>query len=404
MNNTPKLNIIMFNMSKYRNWQKGVVNRNFHVLHNLVKRDEINKVIAVDFLPFNWPKAIKSFILDQILNDTRGKIIFGDLTSRCWQISSKILVYSTIDSVINPQRIITELNKIILKEKMTDNLIVWNYDPLYLDYFNNLNQKLNIFDAVDNWAEHSGYENYKNKLAKNYQIIKNKSDLIFTVSANLKNELFGNQANTHWLPNAVDLEYFQNIKEISPKLNNIPKSIIGFLGIIQDRINTDILLNLAKNNPNKSIVLAGPVWPKFPKEKLQEFKNIHFLGPIKYEEIPALYNGFDVGIIPYKVNEFIKSTDPMKFYEYLAAGLPIVSTYVPGIERFGNLIKVAKSPEEFNQFVNQALKVKRELTPEKLAILKNNTWRSRIEEMLKLINEKLSSSVIQSASEESLNS
>jgi len=389
MNNAQKLNIIMFNMSKYRNWQKGVVNRNFHVLHNLVKRNEINKIIAVDFLPFNWPKAIKSFILDQILRDTRGTVIFGDLTSRCWQISSKILVYSTIDSILNPRRIIQELNKIITKESMQNNLIVWNYDPLYLDYFNNLNQKINIFDAVDNWAEHSGYESYKNKLAANYQIIKNKSNLIFTVSANLKNELFKNQANTHWLANAVDLEYFQSITEVSPKLNKIPQPIIGFLGIIQDRIDVDILLNLAKNNPDKSIVLAGPVWKNFPKNKLQEFKNIYFLGLISYQEIPALYNGFAVGIIPYKVNNFIRSTDPMKFYEYLAAGLPVVSTYVPGIERFGNLIKVAQSPEEFNNLVNQALKEKRGLTTEKLEMLKNNTWQVRIGEMLDLIYEKL---------------
>ena len=382
----------MFNMSKYSDWQKGVVNRNFHVLHNLVKRDEVNKVIAVDFLPFNFKKAIKTYLSDQILKDTRGTIIYGDLTSQCWQISSKILVYSTIDSVLNKTRIITELNKIIAKENMRNNLIVWNYNPMYIDYFAKLNQKLNIFDAVDNWLEHSSYKNYKDKLKQNYQAIKAKSDIIFTVSENLKKDLFNNQANAHWLPNAVDLEYFQSVTEVSPKLINIPKPIIGFLGILQDRIDLDILLTLAKNNPDKSLVLAGPVWPNFPKNKLEEFKNIHFLGPIKYEKIPALYNGFDVGIIPYKVNNFIKSTDPMKFYEYLAlaAGLPIVSTYVPGIERFGNLIKVAKSPEEFNSLVNEALKAKRELTPDKLEMLKNNTWQYRIEEILNLIYKALS--------------
>jgi glycosyltransferase involved in cell wall biosynthesis len=377
-------------MSKYRNWQKGVVNRNFHVLHNLVKRDEINKVIAVDFLPFNWKKAIKSFVLDQILKDTRGTVIYGDLTSRCWQITSKIFVYSTIDSILNSKRIISELNKIIAKENMQNNLIVWNYNPMYIDYFGKFNQKINIFDAVDNWLEHTSYENYKDKLEQNYQTIREKSDLIFTVSQNLKETLFANQNNVHWLPNAVDLEYFQNVKEVSTKLKDIPRPIIGFLGILQDRIDTDILLILAQNNLDKSIVLAGPIWKNFPKNKLQEFKNIHFLGPIKYEKIPALYNGFDVGIIPYKVNEFIKSTDPMKFYEYLAAGLPIVSTYVPGIERFSSLIKVAKSPEEFNVLVSEALKEKSGLTPERLEILKNNTWQGRIEEMLNLIHQALS--------------
>src|SRR4030042_2395274 len=270
MNNTPKLNIIMFNMSKYSDWQKGVVNRNFHVLHNLAKRDEINKIIAVDFLPFNWKKALKSFFLDQILRDTRGTIIYGDLTSQCWQISSKILVYSTFDSVLNKKRIITELQKILAKENMQNNLIAWNYNPMYTDYFDKFNQKLNIFDAVDNWQEHSSYKKYKEKLKQNYQTIKEKSDLIFTVSENLKKELFGNKENISWLPNGVDLEYFQGIAEISPKLKNIPEPIIGFLGILQDRIDADILLTLAKNNPDKSIALAGPIWSKFPKKKFTE--------------------------------------------------------------------------------------------------------------------------------------
>jgi teichuronic acid biosynthesis glycosyltransferase TuaH len=355
MNQRPKLNIVMFNMSKYSDWQKGIANRNYHVLHNLIKKDEINKAIAVDFLPFNLKRALKTYIYDQILNDTRGEVVYGDLTSRCWQISSKILVYSTIDSILNPIRIITELNKIITKEDMQNNLIVWNYNPFYIDYFSQLNQALNIFDAVDDWLSHSSYEKYKQKLDQNYQIIKAKSDLIFTVSEYLKEKFFENQHNSFWLPNAVDLEFFQSETKIHPLLKDLPRPIIGFLGILQDRIDIEILAYLAENNPEKSIVLAGPIWCDFPKEKLAKYQNIHFLGPIKHWEIPALYNGFDVGIIPYKINQFIKSTDPMKFYEYLAANLPIVSTPVAGLERFKDLITVAHSPEEFNESVNQAI-------------------------------------------------
>lgn len=404
MRNKQKLNIIMLNMSKYNDWQKGIANRNYHILHNLVKQDNVNKIIAVDFLPFNLKKALKTYISDQILNDTRGTVVYGDLTSRCWQITSKILVYSTIDSILNPQRIIIELNKIIAKEKMGDNLIIWNYNPIYIDYFKKFNQKLNIFEAVDNWQEHSSYIKYKKKLKQNYLVIQEKSDLIFTVSENLKNDLFQNKKKVHCLPNAVDLKYFQSINEILPKLKNLPKPIIGFLGILQDRIDIDILLNLAKKNPDKSMALAGPLWRNFPKSKFAEFKNVYFLGPIKHAEIPSLYNGFNVGIIPYKINEFIKSTDPMKFYEYLAAGLPIVSTDVPGAERFGKLIKVASSPDEFNSLVNEAIKEKKELTPGKLEILKKNTWQGRVQEMLNLIYEKISPGVIQSVSEESITS
>jgi hypothetical protein len=377
-------------MSKYSDWQKGVVNRNFHILHNLVKRDEINKIIAVDFLPFNWKRAVKTFIYDQILKDTRGTIIYGDITSQCWQITSKILIYSTIDSILNKKRIISELKRILNKEGMNNNLIVWNYNPMYVDYFNQFNQKLNIFDTVDNWLEHSSYQAYRNILQKNYEMIKDGSDLIFTVSENLKQILFNDQENVHWVPNAVDLDYFQSQTNISLKLQKIPRPIIGFLGIIQDRIDDEILLYLAKNNPDKSLVLAGPVWKNFPKKRFNGLKNIYFLGPINYLEIPSLYNGFDVGIIPYKINEFVKSTDPMKYYEYLAANLPVVSTPALGIERFGNLISTAKTPEEFNRLVNQTINEgKNKYKEARIKILQGNTWSDRIEEMLKLLYVKL---------------
>jgi glycosyltransferase involved in cell wall biosynthesis len=376
----------MFNMSKYSDWQKGVVNRNFHVLHNLTKRDEINKIIAVDFLPFSWKKAIRTFISDRIINDNKGTILSSDLTSRCWQINNKILVYSTINSVLNKKRVISELKKIIDREGMNDNLIVWNYNPMYIDYFNQFKQKLNIFDTVDNWLEHSSYKSYKKDLQKNYDLIRDGSDLIFTVSENLRQTLFNNQENAHWIPNAVDLEYFQSQTNVSEKLKDISRPIIGFLGILQDRIDDEILINLAKNNPDKSFVLAGPVWKNFPKSKFNGFKNVYFLGPIGYREIPSLYNGFDVGIIPYKINAFIKSTDPMKYYEYLAANLPVVSTPAPGIERFGNLIKVAKTPEEFNSLISQALSEgKDKQRVERIKILQNNTWNDRINGMLKNI-------------------
>lgn len=376
----------MFNMSKYSDWQKGIANRNYHVLHNLVKSEQVNKIIAVDFLPFNWKMALKTYINDQILNDTRGEVVYGDLTSRCWQVTSKILVYSTIDSILNKTRIITELKNIIAKEGMEENLVIWNYDPMYVDYFNQFENATYIFDAVDDWTNHSSYQKYQKQLVGNYEAIKARSDLIFTVSQSLQDNLFDKQSHVHWLPNAVDLEFFQNEKKVHPLLEKFPHPVVGFLGILQDRLDTNILEYLAANNPEMSIILAGPVWRNFPVKKLSRFSNIHFIGQIKHWEIPMLYNGFDVGIIPYKTNKFIKSTDPMKYYEYLAANLPVVSTPVPGVERFGELVLVANSAEQFNDEVEQALSGERDLLKaERLKVLAGNTWQVRVGEMLELI-------------------
>ncbi|MCX6745075.1 MAG: glycosyltransferase [Candidatus Parcubacteria bacterium] len=388
--NTQKLNIIMFNMSKYSDWQKGIANRNYHVLHSLVKSEQVNKIIAVDFLPFNWKMALKTYINDQILNDTRGEVVYGDLTSRCWQISSKILVYSTIDSVLNKTRIITELKRIIAKEGMEQNLVIWSYDPMYVDYFNKFENATYVFDAVDDWLSHPSYKKYESILRGNYETIKARSDLIFTVSEYLRDNLFDKQRHVHWLPNAVDLEFFQNETKVHPLLEKFTHPVVGFLGILQDRIDVKILEHLAVSNPEMSIVLAGPAWKNFPVKELKRFSNIYFLGPINHWEIPMLYNGFDVGIIPYKTNKFVKSTDPMKYYEYLAANLPVVSTPVPGVERFGEMVLVANSPEQFNAEVEQALSGERDLLKaERFRILENNTWQVRVGEMLELIYEKL---------------
>ena len=86
-----KINIISFNMSKYSDWTKsGVVNRNYHILHNLAKDERVDKIISVDFFPFTYKRALKVFTKDHILNDRRGEIVYGDLTTQMWQVSSKI--------------------------------------------------------------------------------------------------------------------------------------------------------------------------------------------------------------------------------------------------------------------------------------------------------------------------
>lgn len=375
-----KLNVVMFNMSKYSDWQKGV-NRNYHILHNLVKDERIHKVIAVDFLPFNAKRALKTYVTDHILHDARGTVLYGDLTSRCWQVTSKILVYSTIDSILNKQRIITELKRILHEQEMEDNLVVWNYNPLYVDYLGQFPGAAYVFDAVDNWAAHSSYKKYKNQILENYKQIGEESDHVFTVADELR-LLFNNQSHVRWIPNGVDIDHFRETTAISDRLEGIPKPIIGFLGVLQDRIDIDLVEYVAKMNPQASVALVGPVWKGFERERLEKVGNVYFPGASPYNEIPKFYNGFDVGIIPYKLNEFIRSTNSMKFYEYLAAGLPVVTTRCPGADQFENVLYIADSKEEFNAHIQSALSEDRGSYRERrLSVLEGKTWRDRIEDI-----------------------
>lgn len=378
------VNIIMFNMSRYADWRRGV-NRNYHILHTLLADERVGKVIAVDFLPFTWRRAAKYLIADQLAGDARGDIVYGDLTSRCWQVSSKLYVYNTIDSMLRPGRITSELRRIVQDLHMEERLVVWSYDPLYTGYFGAFPDARYVFDAVDNWAAHSSYAARRGALLENYRTIAERSDLIFTVSDELR-ALFAPHQRTYWIPNAVDPGHFASSGPVSPRVADMPAPVIGFLGILQDRIDVDIIERVARDHAQASVVLAGPVWKGFPRARLEAIPNIRFIGAVPYREIPAVYRGFTVGIIPYLRNEFIRSTNSMKFYEYLAAGLPVVSTTCPGIDEFGDAIYRADDPAAFSAAVSRALA---EQSPQRAeqgrALLAGKTWRDRTAAMLDLI-------------------
>ena len=176
-------------------------------------------------------------------------------------------------------------------------------------------------------------------------------------------------------------------KLINNDIAQIPQPIIGYVGVIQEnRIYMDLIEHIAKKNPDKSIVMIGPIWRKKDYEKLKQYSNIYLLGAKTYQAIHDYINQFDVGIIPHLVNEFIKYTCPMKLYEYMACGIPIVTTDAPGVEEFKDYIKITNDFDEFNKFINEELKTN---SPEKidarLQAIKEHTWAKKIDQMLNYI-------------------
>lgn len=377
-----KYNVIMFNMSKYSDWtDSGVVNRNYHILHNLARDERIEKIIAVDFLPFTWKRAIKTYLIDIIKKDGRGELVYGDLFSQSWQITSKIFVFSTIRSMFSHASVISTLKKVIGKLGMENNLIVYSCNPMFVKHLNAFDQKVTIFDAIDNWVTHSSYKYQIDRLMRNYEQLDKESDLIYTVSQDLAEQF--NNPKTKWLPNAVDFDHFQTSETIE-ELSSLNRPIIGFLGILQDRIDTELIKKIAQRYEFASIVLAGPVWKGFPKEELSAYKNIIFSGPVSYRNIPKFYNTFDVGIITYKNSEFIKSTNSMKYYEYLASGLPVVSTWSGGIEKFNDVMYISHDDEEFLQNIKKAFDENTPALEEKRKqFVSGMTWKSRVDEIMR---------------------
>ena len=379
-------------MSNYSEWDEGVSNRNYHVLKQLLQREEIGKILAIDYLPLTLKRAVRNYKEDLVLNVEDSQIIKRNLTHKVSQISDKLYVYSDVNFFLRPQQAIRNIKKTALKLNFGD-LVVWSFYPFVAPYWQALGQKLTVFDAVDNWSLHSSYDKYKAKLAKSYEIIKSDADLIFTVSDNLLT-FFDNQPNVYWISNGVDVKHYnQKFSLVNRDIADIPKPIIGYIGVIQEKVDIELIKYLARQNPKKSFVLVGPVWNEQDKAKaeLDKETNVYFLGYKKYSEAPMYIQQFDVGIIPHKQEAFAASTNPMKMYEYLACGKPVVSSQGAGTENISDMISLAKSHEDWHDKINEALKNNTQKIQEtRQQFVKQYSWLNTVNKMMDLINNKLS--------------
>ncbi|MFH1866800.1 MAG: glycosyltransferase [Patescibacteria group bacterium] len=407
-----KIDIVMFNMSAYSEWQQGYVNRNSHILHELLRDPRVRKIVAVDYLPFTWKRAAKIWLQD-VMHWPRGKKMSGNFVSRLTAVNNgeinktiyqvegdteavdyKLFVYSTVLSWYSEIAAMTDLIK-RLKKINLKNVVAWSFVPTFTKYFDLLNSNVKVFDAVDNWLEHSSYERIWDQLKLNYQTIRYKADIIFTTSREMVKYL-ERQQDTYYVPNGIRLQHWQELsKLIGRDIAAIPRPIIGYVGIIQeDRIDLDLIAYLAKNNPKKSFVFVGPIWSSFKKQvasKLASCSNLYWLGHKHHSEVPSYVNQFDVAIVPHLVNEFGKHTSLLKVLEYLVLGKAVVATPTAGTEIFKDVISLARKPEEFNQSILKALIGDSEAKQQKRKqAAAQHTWQKRVQFMLDKVMEKIS--------------
>jgi len=130
-------------------------------------------------------------------------------------------------------------------------------------------------------------------------------------------------------------------------MQGIPHPILGFFGLIRDWVDLDLLAEVAKRRPRWHIVLIGDADSGVNLATYRDVPNMHFLGRRPYASLPAYCKCFDVGLIPFKINDLTKAVNPIKLREYLAAGLPVVSTPLPEVAAFNGHVHAAGSADTF---------------------------------------------------------
>ena len=220
-----------------------------------------------------------------------------------------------------------------------------------------------------------------------------RADMVFTTSVRLYESRRQHNGNTYYLPNVADYGFFS--KAMDPNLScpedmrGIPSPRIGFVGAISGyKIDFHLIREIAKKRPEWSIVMIGKVGEGDPWTDvgvLGGIPNVHLLGPRPYSELPSYLKTFDVAILPNRLNEYTESMFPMKFFEYLSAGKPIVSVKLPALRQFSGFVHLADTYDEFIERVEKTLNGEVAPLEKRLSLAKGYTYEARTEKMMQLL-------------------
>ena len=269
--------------------------------------------------------------------------------------------------------------------------LLWTYNPrssrlLALEGYGRT--LYHCVDAIDAQPGMNGPQ-----LRRDEQHLCQRVDLVVTTTALLQQRCAAVARRCALLPNAVDVDHFRRAQRpdlpIPADLARIPEPRLLFVGAIAAyKQDLALLTDLARRHPGWSLVLIGAIGegdPSTTVSALQACPNVHLLGPRAYADLPAYLKGAALGLIPALLNDYTRAMFPMKFFEYLAAGLPVVATPLPALEPYSAFVHRAADSSAFAQAVEACLAGGWSPDPGLVALLEAVSYRHRTLEMLRLV-------------------
>ncbi len=274
----------------------------------------------------------------------------------------------------------------------TDNIRDWKFIKKILDRNEGV-----IYQYIDEISE---IINIKKIPAKTYEkhrkILKDERCIVIPTASKLEREVKKyRKRNFKLITNGVDYEHFSlakkfDFKDLPPPIQNVVrknKNIVGYFGALASWFDYELIIKLSEERPDLEIVLFGYNYDNsFKKYKLSEHENITIYGPVNYNILPSYATFFDVAMIPFVINEITESTSPIKLFEYMALGKPIVTTDLPECRKYKQVL-VAKDHADFIKKIDEAIELRndrsyiRSLKEE----ARKNSWEKRAKEIVDMI-------------------
>ncbi len=218
----------------------------------------------------------------------------------------------------------------------------WLYTPMALPLAEALSPRLLVYDVMDDLASFSGAPR---GLALLQRRALEQADVVFTGGRSLHRSVRALRSrDVHLFPSGVELAHYAASRTLR---RAHPRPVAGYVGVVDERLNLALLGELAAALPDWDIEVVGPV-AKIEADLLPKAPNLRYLGFQPYEKLPSVMARFDVALMPFALNEATRAISPTKTLEYLAAGLPVVSTRVPDVVAdFGSVVHLADGAKEF---------------------------------------------------------
>ena len=245
----------------------------------------------------------------------------------------------------------------LLREHQIVHPILWYYTPMALEWTRHVDAGTIVFDCMD---ELSAFAHAPASLLALEEELYHRADLVFTGGQSLFEAKRRRHPRVYAFPSSVDREHFAQARKAlpdPPDQSAIPHPRIGFFGVVDERMDLDLVAGLAQLRPDWHQVIIGPV-VKIDPASLPRAGNIHYLGMKGYGELPAYLAGWDVAYLPFARNDATRFISPTKTPEYLAAGRPVISTSIADVVRpYGErgLVTIADTPAECAAAVDAVL-------------------------------------------------
>lgn len=272
--------------------------------------------------------------------------------------------------------------------------VAWAYDPRAADALSAMGPSLVAYDCVDHYVEQAGTDPRRRELIEAVERrMLARSDVVFTTSESLYSAKSPLNPNTHLVRNVADVEHFGAAAEGLEAPADLPptdRPRLGFIGnLMTSKVDVALLAEAAAARPGWEFVLVGPQPDPADLEPLRRLPNVLLMGPRPYEDAPRYLAQFDVALIPYWLNAYTDGCFPLKFFEYMASGRPVVASGLPELRPYAEMVELADDAPAFIAACERAIRDGRSGAAARRALAAENSWDSRAQRLMDLVDEAL---------------